>query len=278
MNQHIINFKKYLQLAGMAPRTIAVYCGILKDFLNFVEDPYFATTQNLIDFALLKNSPAARKQTQGVFKHFFKAVVRKPEILVRLPQIKHQQKLPEILSEVEAQKVIVGLLNIKHRAILSLIYHCALRVSEAINLKISDVNGTNSTIHIKQSKGAKDRVVPIPIETLQLLRAYFLEHRPKVYLFNSYKKGMRYSPKSIQKVLHNAVTLQQINKKITPHCLRHSRATHLLNNGLDIKFVKEMLGHANIKTTERYLHLTVATMQQNINTADQNIKKLIAAA
>ena len=275
--QYVDQFKKYLQLAAMSPRTVAVYCKILEDFLNFVPDAHFATTQDLINFALTKKSNSYRKQCQGVFKHFYTSVIHKPSILKRLPRIKKAKPIPEILSEVEINQVLFGIDNLKHKAIITLLYFAGMRISEIINLKIADINGTNATVHIKKSKGAKDRVVPINETVMQLLRDYFKAYKPAVFLFNSYKKGTKYSAKSIQKVLTRAVARQEIKKNITPHSLRHSRATHLLRNGVDIKLVKDFLGHAHIKTTEMYLHLTLKTMQQSIARADQKINLMKVA-
>ena len=278
-NQHLIDeFKKYLQLSGMSPRTIRSYSKILKDYLNFVPDPYFATTQDLIDFALTKNSVSHRKQTQGVFKHFYRKIIRKSKILTCLPKIKKESKLPVILSETEAHHTIAGLLNIKHRAILHLLYYGGMRVSEVVNLCLMDLNGKNNTVHIKNAKGAKDRIIPLPEETMDLLRAYYKKYKPKTYLFNSYIKNTKYSVESIRKVVKKAVHLQGISKNITPHSLRHSRATHLLANGVDIKFIKQFLGHNSIKTTERYLHLTTTMLQDQITTADRFLKHKIETA
>ena len=266
------DFVSYLTLAGMAPSTIRQYKKIIVDFLEYIPDPYFATTQDLINFAVQKQSNAYRKQVQGVFKHFYRAIVHKPKILVQLPKIRKQKYLPVILTETEAAHTVNGLANMKHRAILSLLYYGALRISEVVNLKINDIDGVQNCIHIKNSKGAKDRIVPLPEDTMNLLRNYYKQCRPKIFLFNSYRKGTKYSVKSIRKVLQKALKLQQINKNITPHSLRHSRATHLLANGVDIKFIKDFLGHSNIKTTERYLHLTPSMLKEQIYNADKIIR------
>lgn len=277
MVEYLIQFKNYLDLAGMSPRTIKVYSQLLVGFLKTITDPKVVTTKDLVNFALSKKSNSARKQMQGVFKHFYTGVIPRKQILTRLPRIKQKKYLPVILTETEAQKVLHGLRNIKHRAMLHLLYYGGLRVSEVINLKIENINGVYNTIHIQNSKGAKDRIVPIPLETVELLREYYKKEKPKTYLFNTYKKGEKYSTKSLQKIVLKAVDLQNIHKHITPHSLRHSRATHLLNNGVDIKIIKEFLGHARLRTTEMYLHLTKIQMQQHIVKADEKIRTLYAA-
>lgn len=278
-NNLINQFVEYLNLAGMATSTIRQYKKILVDWLAYVSDPYFATTQDLINFAIQKHSVAHRKQVQGVFKHFYRKIIPMPQILCKLPKIKKQRKIPVILTEIEAHKVIGGLFNLKHRAILSVMYYGALRISEVTNIKIIDINGQENTLHVKQSKGAADRIVPLPPDCVELLRAYYKKYRPKLYLFNSYKKGDKYSVKSVRKVLLRALELQGIKKHITPHSLRHSRATHLLANGVGIKFIQQLLGHKNIKTTEVYLHLTPNMLQDQIIKADKiiQLKSTIAA-
>lgn len=274
----VYEFVSYLELAGMSLSTIKQYKKILVDYLVFINNPYRATSKNLINFALTKHSTAHRKQTQGVFKHFYRAIIPLPDILVALPKIKNPKKIPVILTEQEASFVCNGLLNIKHRAILSLIYYGALRVGEAVNLKVEDLNSKNNTVHIKLAKGSKDRIVPLPGQVMDLLIAYYRNYKPKTNFFYSYKKQDKYSSKSIRKVLKKALYLQGITKKITPHSLRHSRATHLLNSGMDIRFIQELLGHANIKTTQLYLRVSHTQLQEQLKTAQQIITTKLKAA
>jgi len=271
-NEYLEKFEKYLKLAGYSPLTISRYLKVLIDFLNIYPTPEKATTQNLIDFALTKPSNAYRKQAQGVFKHFFKTIVPKKEILTLLPSIKNQKKIPQILTTSEIKLILDKTKNLKHLAMLHLIYYSAIRSSEFINLKIENVNGTDFEIHIQNGKGAKDRIIPIPEETIILLRKYYKKYKPKMYLFNGQIKVHRYTSESLQKVVKQAVRRAHILKNISPHSLRHSRATHLITNGVDIKTVQEFLGHNSIKTTEAYLHICKHQMKRSIVLADETIR------
>lgn len=271
-NDYIIRFKKYLTLAKYSNVTIQRYSKILEDFLKYCPEPKLATTETLINFALTKKSNAYRKQTQGVFKHFFRAIEPKPNILSLLPRIKKDKSIPQILTINEVDRVLNNTNNIKHKALLSVLYYSGIRNSELLNLKIENINGDDFEIHIQLGKGSKDRIIPVPEETINLLRVYFKTYKPKVYLFNGQIKGSKYTSQSLQKVVKRAVRRARILKTITPHSFRHSRATHLISNGVDVKTLKEFLGHNSIKTTEAYLHISKASMKLTINKADATIK------
>ena len=169
-NEYIQRFEKYLLLGGYSTNTIERYSKILLDFLVFCPDPNKATSQTLIDFALTKKSKAYRKQTQGVFKHFFKAIIPKPEIICLLPKIKSESKIPQILTISELNNVINQTKNVKHKALLSVLYYSGVRSEELLNLKIENINGFDFEIHVQHGKGAKDRIIPVPENLIKLLR------------------------------------------------------------------------------------------------------------
>jgi site-specific recombinase XerD len=145
--------------------------------------------------------------------------------------------------------------NQKHKCIIKLLYGCGLRLSELLNLKITDIDSGNMVVHIQNSKGNKDRVVMLSNQLLQDLREYFLVYKPKEYLIEGQGGGI-YSEKSVQNVVKDAAKRAGIKKQVTPHVLRHSFATHLLENGTDIRYIQQLLGHSSIKTTEIYTHIT----------------------
>lgn len=151
--------------------------------------------------------------------------------------------------------------NIKHKAILTTIYSCGLRLSELVNLQIKDIDSMQMTVTIRQGKGNRDRVVVLSEKLLFLLRDYFVEHKPQEYLFEG-KSGGKYSERSVQQVLKQTLTKANINKEGSVHTLRHSYATHLIEQGTDIRFVQELLGHKSIKTTLIYTHLTDAAKRK----------------
>ena len=145
---------------------------------------------------------------------------------------------------------------------LSLIYACGLRRSELLNIVPNDIQSERNLLFIRQSKGKKDRVVPIGNFLIEQLREYYKLFRPKVYLFEGQHAAERYSDRSLQLVLKGAVKKAKINKPVTLHWLRHSYATHLLESGTDLRYIQELLGHGSSKTTEIYTHVSMRNIQQ----------------
>lgn len=175
--------------------------------------------------------------------------------------MKRPNSLPNILTVDEIRKIINSITNLKHRAIISTIYSCGLRISEAVNLKINDIDSSAMTVKIVNAKGRNDRIVMLSEKLLSLLREYFKEYKPKIYLFEG-QKGEQYSTRSIQQLFNNAVKKVGIKKKVTVHSLRHSFASHLLDNGTDIRFIQELLGHKHLSTTQIYIHINPASVKK----------------
>jgi integrase/recombinase XerD len=184
-----------------------------------------------------------------------------------LKGIKRPNKLPDVLSIHEVKNVINSIENLKHKTIISLIYSCGLRISECINIRISDIDSSRMLVKIKQGKGKKDRYVQLSYKMLKLLRAYYKEYKPQNHLFQGQKKD-EYSAKSIQNVLKKAIARCKITKRITPHSLRHSFATHLLEQGTDLRIIQEILGHKDIRTTQIYTHISSSDISRIKNPID----------
>jgi integrase/recombinase XerD len=165
------------------------------------------------------------------------------------------QKLPAVLSVQEVKRLFEVTDNLKHKAILQTIYATGLRLSELVNLKISDIDSHRSVIYVRQGKGKKDREVMLSEKLLVLLREYVSVYKPKIYLFEGQNGGL-YSTRSVQKVMKKAVFEARIKKNATVHTLRHSFATHLLEQGTDLRYIQDFLGHKSIQTTELYTHIT----------------------
>jgi integrase/recombinase XerD len=173
-----------------------------------------------------------------------------------------EKTLPSVLSSEEVIEILKATENIKHRAILMTIYSAGLRISESINLKIRDIDSNRMQIRVEQGKGKVDRYTLLSEKTLLILRQYFKEYRPKVWLFEGLIKGEQYSTRSIQNIFQAAVKKAGITKDVSVHTLRHSFATHLLENGTDLRYIQNLLGHANSKTTEIYTHITTKGFDQ----------------
>ncbi len=172
----------------------------------------------------------------------------------RLPSIRKESRLPVVLSQSECKRLFSAPSDRKHRVLLALVYSAGLRVSELRSLRIEDVDSDRMQLRIRAGKNRKDRYVPLAGCLLEGLRKYYSEARPKVYLFNGYLSGTPISQKGVGWIMHEAVKKAGIRKRATLHTLRHSYATHLLEMGMDILHVKDLMGHGSVKTTMVYLH------------------------
>lgn len=170
--------------------------------------------------------------------------------------------MPNVLSKEEVKQILEAHNNIKHKAMLSLIYSCGLRCGELLNLKPIHIDSKRGIVLIKQAKGKKDRIAPLSIKILDLLRVYFKEYKPEKYLFEGQNVGTPYDARSLQLVLKQALEKTKITKPVTLHWLRHSYATHLLESGTDLRYIQELLGHKSSKTTEIYTHVSTNSIKQ----------------
>jgi integrase/recombinase XerD len=166
------------------------------------------------------------------------------------------------LSKEEVKAILLAAVNIKHKAMLSLIYACGLRRNELLNLKLTDVDSKRGLVIIRQAKGKKDRVAPLSDKMVKLLREYYLANKPVKWLFEGQKKSEQYTATSLQEVLKAALIKAAIKKPASLHWLRHSYATHLLESGVDLRYIQEILGHKSSRTTEIYTHVSNKNLQK----------------
>jgi len=204
---------------------------------------------------------SAISPSRSAFKHsvyglrYYYRYVGLPDRAIKLPSLKKDAKLPSIFNKSELRCLFVTPALLKHRVLLMFIYSAGLRSSEVINLKISDVDFERRSIHIRRSKYNKDRVIPLSEYMAVGLQKYIALERPLTWLFNGKSLGSPYSAKAISWVMREAVKAAGIAKDVTVHTLRHSYATHLIEDGLNIVTVKDLLGHSKIETTMIYLHI-----------------------
>ena len=188
------------------------------------------------------------------------------------PELIHRPKsskiLPNVLSKEEVKMILQAIGNLKHKAMLSLIYSCGLRRSELLKLRPGDIDAKRMLVIIKQAKGRKDRIVPLSQKILDILREYFKVYAPKYWLFEGQDGQSAYDERSLQNVLKQALQRSKINKPVTLHWLRHSYATHLLENGTDLRYIQEILGHSSSRTTEIYTHVSTRSIQNVISPYD----------
>lgn len=212
---------------------------------------------------MLSNSDKSNSTMRSIYfsLKFFHENVLNESFKTQLPLAKKGRKLPIVLSKEEVKKMIYATENLKHKLIIMFLYYAGLRLNEVINLRWQDIDYDREIIHIKDAKGSKDRVVFLHRELKKLLEIYSENIREGVVLAS--QRSGRYNKRTIQKIVKNAAVKSDITKNVTPHTLRHSFATHLLEAGADIRYIQHLLGHKNLKTTQIYTHI-----------ANKDIKKL----
>ncbi len=265
----IETFKRYLLSKRYSANTINTYSKALKSFLTFCNTKAIKeiTNDDVIAYNndyILKNAFSSSYQNQIVnaIKLFFKIVKDSQIEIDKIHRPKREKVLPNVLSKEEIKAILEAPKNLKHKAMLSMIYSCGLRRSELLNLKPNDIDSKRNVVIIRQSKGKKDRITPLSPKILELLRDYYKEYSPKMYLFEGQEKNTQYSARSLEEVLKKSINLATINKPVTLHWLRHSYATHLLESGTDLRYIQELLGHNSSKTTEIYTHVSTKNIQQ----------------
>ena len=261
-------FKKWLLSCRYSESTIDTYSNILVTFLKFYNNKCIEeiTSNDIIQYNndfILANILSASYQNQVVnaIKLFFMTIQNTAIDVELVHRPKRQKLLPNVLSKEEVKKILEAPKFLKHKAMLSLIYSCGLRCGELLRLKLEHVDSKRHILFIKQSKGRKDRIAPLSDKTLELLRSYFKVFKPKIYLFEGIKEGNPYDERSLQCVLKQSIAKAGIKKPVTLHWLRHSYATHLLENGTDLRYIQEILGHSSSKTTEIYTHVSTKSIQ-----------------
>jgi len=215
----------------------------------------------------LKLSEATIHSRINAIKFYYEQVLRRERFLITIPRPKKPSKLPKVIAPANIKKLFELTLNLKHNTMLKLCYGLGLRVSEIVNLKIKDIDSQSMQVFIERGKGKKDRYVNLPESILPQLRIYFMEYKPKMYLFEG-QFGGQYSSRSAQQVFKNALQKAKINKTVGIHSLRHSFATHLLEQGTDIRFIQELLGHNDIKTTLIYTEVSDKSIRKIISPLD----------
>lgn len=269
LKDKIESFKYWMKSKRYSQNTIKTYCDNLGVFLRYYSHKDISEISNddVIQFNndyIMTNYLSASFQNQVVnaVKLFFGTIENKklnPE-LVHRP--KRDKLLPNVLSKEEVKLILGAPSNIKHKAMLSLIYSCGLRCGELLRLKPEHIDSKRGVLIIKQSKGRKDRIAPLSDKIVNLLREYYMTWKPRYYLFEGQTAGELYDERSLQKVLKQALKKTNINKPVTLHWLRHSYATHLLENGTDLRYIQEILGHSSSKTTEIYTHVSTKSIQK----------------
>ena len=255
-------FAQKLRIQRYASSTVNAYTNCIGKFLKAFHRYDLSTVKekNIENYIahLIKTeqiSDSYQKQILGSIGKFYQLLYNKELNLNYLYPKRKKSPLPKYITQEEVKKMLDTITNLKHLCIVKLLYGAGLRLSEVLSLKLEDIDSRNLLINIRNSKGRKDRSVMLSDRLLTDLRNYFKEYEPKEYLFEG-QKNAKYSTTSVQNIVKNAAKRAGIKKTVTPHILRHSFATHLVESGTDIRYVQELLGHNSIKTTELYTHIT----------------------
>lgn len=255
------NFYKYLKGKRYSPSTVQTYSFFIADFIEFQQHKPIETltvrdVELFIETVFIKRNYSISTQRQFIsaVKQFIVFYPHTNISNLALTRPKKSKILPSVLSPEEIIALIQHTKNLKHRAVLTLMYSAGLRIGELLNLKLTDFNLNRKQIHIKKGKGRKDRYVTLADSFIPLLKNYITTYKPKIYFVEG-PNGKSYSASSIRKFLLRSCKHAGIKRKITPHTLRHSYATHLLENGVGLRHIQELLGHAKPETTMIYTHV-----------------------
>jgi len=263
-----------LQVLRYSKSTVNTYIHKFEEFINYYKDrDLLSINENDIrDFLLYlvdrKVSHSYQNQSINAIKFYFEIVLGLPNRYYHVERPRKQEKLPLVLSVNEVQSIINSIYNLKHKAMIMCIYSGGLRVSELLALKLSDVQSDRHLLLIRSAKGGKDRTTLLGKKTLEILRKYYQEYKPKDYLFEGQNSGM-YSATSLQRILKKALKEAQIIKPATLHTLRHSFATHLLEKGVNLRYIQTLLGHSSPKTIEIYTKVSTIDIEDIINPIDR---------
>jgi integrase/recombinase XerD len=256
-----------LELKRYSDNTVRNYVSCFEAYINhyYKEDPITLNEVDVRNYLqkLIQEGKSNSYVNLAVnsIKFYYEIVHGMPNRFYSIERPRKQKQLPEVLSKEEIVKIINSTNNIKHRCIVGLLYSSGLRRGELLNLNVTDIDSKRMVVKINNAKGNKDRISVLSPSLLKDLQNYYKEYRPVKYLFEG-KKGDKYSASSVLKIIATAADKARMRKKVTPHMLRHSFATHLLENGTDIRHIQLLLGHSSTKTTEIYTHVANRSFMQ----------------
>lgn len=260
--KHLKAFDAFLVLKNYSIATRKSYGGLLKQFFEYRVDQGLVgsfTLNQARNYLLHRYSQGRKWQTingdYSALQHFYKKVLDIKWNITHIPRPRAKKPLPVILSKKSIQRIIEEGADFRHQVFMTLLYCTGLRLNEALGLRLSDIDGDRLQIHVVKGKGGKDRYVEMPVELLILLREYYLAYRPKVYLFNGKTEGSMWSSRTAQWSIKRARKYARVIKQVSAHVFRHCYATHHLEEGTNLVYLKDQMGHTSIKTTARYIRL-----------------------
>jgi integrase/recombinase XerD len=256
-----------LRLRNYARRTIDTYVGQVAHFArHFGRSPELLGADDIRAYQLhlLKRrvSWSTFNQTVCALRFLYRTTLGRPDELPFIPFGKRPKTLPSVLSAEEVLRLLAAAPPGRDRVLLQVAYGCGLRLSELLHLRVTDIDSARMVLHVRQGKGAKDRLVPLSLRLLQELRAYWVRGRPRTWLFPGHQAGGTMTSSNVQRRFARLVKRVGLSKHCSMHTLRHSDATHLLEAGVAVLTLKALLGHASLQTTARYLHISTRRLHQ----------------
>jgi integrase/recombinase XerD len=264
-----------LQLRNYSPHTERAYIRCVANFAkHFKAAPDRLGPEHIREYQLFlvrrkKLSWALFNQTVCALRFFYHDVLHRNWMIEHIRYPRHEQKLPVVLSPAEVAALFQSTPNLKHRAMLMTIYATGLRVSELTNLRVTDIDSQRQIISVRQGKGHKDRQVMLSPRLLELLRTYWKTYRPKTWLFPGERRQHPITQRTVWGICKQACEAAHLAKHVSPHTLRHCFATHLLEDATDLRRIQILLGHRNLKTTARYLHVSNLAVRSTISPLDR---------
>lgn len=263
-----------MELKNLSPKTRASYLACVREYAcYFGRSPEEMGSKEIREYLHYligekRVSQSKINQTYSGLKFLYQVTLQRDWEMSKIPRMKQRKRIPLVLSKEEIESIITVTRNLKHRAILMTIYSAGLRVSEAAKLKVIDIDSKRMMIRVRQGKGNKDRYTLLARRTLKILREYWRIYHPREWLFEGSRPDKPISSRTIQKVMERSVQKAGIVKPATVHTLRHSFATHLLEAGVDLYHIKQLLGHRSARTTTVYLHVSKKEIARVVSPLD----------
>jgi site-specific recombinase XerD len=278
---YLEGLKKELVSRKYSKRTMKLYLHHTWEFLEFSKkNPYDVSNEDIRDYlchlADVKDASTSTLNIAINALKFYYGAVLKRKFVYGVKRPKKDKKLPVVLSQKEVFRILSLVTNIKHRTILMLIYSGGLRVGEAVKLRVEDIDPERKLIYIKSAKGRKDRYTILSDVALKTAQKYFNLYKPQKWLFLGSRPDKHITTRTVQAIFEDACKNAGITKDVSPHSLRHSFATHLLESGIDLRYIQELLGHKSSKTTEIYTHVSnkdLGKIKSPLDNMSMNLQK-----
>lgn len=257
-----------MRIRNLSQHTIEMYVRRVRDFArHFGKSPDQLGPKEIREYQVhMINKPSASytmlDQTVSALRFLYKKTLKRDWTVDEIPHPRRPRRLPTVLSQEEVVTLLNAATNLKYRAIMTTIYAAGLRVSEVVQLKATDINSKRMMIRVCQGKGRKDRLVPLSPALLELLREYWRAYRPQIWLFPPRGRGTKpFSRRGVYRLVRTTAEAAGIPRRVSPHTLRHSYATHLLESGVNVRLIQRLLGHNSLRATETYTHVSPLSVQ-----------------